>query len=211
MTPTPIKRPWLSYWGLSMGLRYLQCVRNGDTTIEATDVQRLLQLLRGTIWGAVGSSKVTRFAEWLLEITQTSSVRPFITGLWLKIVVRPWLWNSAYIDWKQLGSHCLQNATTLLWYVADKWLNFVFVFFANFILSFYNRKVLLTSSIPQECPFDFFMMKLSSQMVILLISTIFCISIDCDAPVRYHRGEAMYISLIDFQWTSTETKEFSIV
>ena len=23
-----------------------------------------------------------------------------------------------------------------------------------------------------------------------------------------HRGEAMYISLIDFQWTSTETKSF---
>ena len=26
--------------------------------------------------------------------------------------------------------------------------------------------------------------------------------------IIYHRGEAMYISMIDFQWTSTETKNF---
>ena len=28
------------------------------------------------------------------------------------------------------------------------------------------------------------------------------------AFIRYHRGEAMYISLINFQWTSTETRGF---
>ena len=31
-----------------------------------------------------------------------------------------------------------------------------------------------------------------------------------DKLSRYHRGEAMYISLIDFQWTSTETKSFQL-